>query len=296
MAHLFDLTGKTALVTGGTRGLGAAMAIGLAEAGADIILVQRDITNTTTRDRILSLPNPRQCTLVQCDLSSATEVASLIPTLLLSLDPPVVLPPNSGDGITVPPPDTLRSKKYHIPNNTIHILLNSAGIQSRHPSHQFPLSEFNSILQTNLTTPFQLARDIGNYWLTQIPVEARKNDRCIINIASVLSFQGGVTVPAYTASKGGLAQITKTLSNDWAGKGIRVNSIAPGYVATDMNTALMEDTGVGGRARQILERIPMGRWGNPDDFKGVVIWLASEKASGFVSGETVVVDGGWMAR
>jgi 2-deoxy-D-gluconate 3-dehydrogenase len=114
----------------------------------------------------------------------------------------------------------------------------------------------------------------------------------IINIASLLSFQGGLTVPAYAASKGGIAQLTKALSNEWAGQGIRVNAIAPGYIDTDMNEALMADEE---RAKSIMQRIPAGRWGKPEDFKGVVVWLAS-RASGYVSGEVVVVDGGWMGR
>jgi 2-deoxy-D-gluconate 3-dehydrogenase len=114
----------------------------------------------------------------------------------------------------------------------------------------------------------------------------------IINVASLLSFQGGFTVPAYAASKGGVAQLTKALSNEWAGKGINVNAIAPGYIATEMNTALMTDEK---RATSILERIPAGRWGDPDDFRGVVVWLAS-RASAYVNGEIVTVDGGWMGR
>jgi 2-deoxy-D-gluconate 3-dehydrogenase len=114
----------------------------------------------------------------------------------------------------------------------------------------------------------------------------------IINVASLLSFQGGFSVPAYAASKGGVAQLTKALSNEWAGQGINVNAIAPGYIATEMNTALLADEK---RAASILERIPAGRWGDPDDFKGVVVWLAS-RASGYVSGEIITVDGGWMGR
>lgn len=179
-----------------------------------------------------------------------------------------------------------------IPNNDIHILLNAAGIQYRSPSQNFPVDAFNQVLQTNLTTPFQLSRDIGHYWINQCE-ESSLRQRSIITIASLLSYQGGLTVPAYSASKGGVAQLVKAFSNEWAKLGIRVNGIAPGYIATDMNEGLINDKV---RARQILERIPMGRWGKPEDFKGVVVWLASEKASGFVSGEVVVVDGGWMGR
>ncbi|RPB22532.1 NAD(P)-binding protein [Terfezia boudieri ATCC MYA-4762] len=297
MAHLFDLTGKTALVTGGTRGLGAAMAIALAEAGADIILVQRDLSNVETRDSIRMLPNPRQCLQVQCELSDPLSVSSLLPQLLLALSPPVHLPPIPHDKPLLQTTSKLTSNPPNpaIPNNDIHILLNAAGIQARHPSHQYPLPTFDHIIQVNLTTPFHLARDIGNYWLSCVgPTGISLSDRTVINIASLLSFQGGFTVPAYSASKGGLAQVTKALSNEWAKSGIRVNNIAPGYCDTEMNTALVADKE--GRARQIIERIPAQRWGTPEDFKGVVVFLASSKASAYVTGETVIVDGGWMAR
>lgn len=135
-----------------------------------------------------------------------------------------------------------------------------------------------------------LCRDIGHYWLTSNP--PMRGGR-IINVASLLSFQGGLTVPAYSASKGGVLQLTKALSNEWAGHGIGVNCIAPGYIATAMNEGLIKDET---RAKQIMDRIPMGRWGNPEDFKGPVVFLASAKASGYVSGECLVVDGGWMGR
>jgi 2-dehydro-3-deoxy-D-gluconate 5-dehydrogenase len=131
-----------------------------------------------------------------------------------------------------------------------------------------------------------LTRDVN-------PLGSRRGS--IINIASLLSFQGGLTVPAYAASKGGVAQLTKALSNEWAGQGINVNAIAPGYIVTDMNEDLIADSGPGGRAGQILGRIPAGRWGKPEDFKGVIVWLAS-RASSYVSGEIVTVDGGWMGR
>lgn len=147
------------------------------------------------------------------------------------------------------------------------------------------------MLQVNLTTVFTLCRDAGAYMLTRTP-NASGQRGSIINIASLVSFQGGLTVPAYAAAKGGVAQLTKALSNEWASKGINVNAIAPGYVATDMNTALIQDKE---RAASILARIPAGRWGNPDDFKGSVVYLAS-RASAYVSGEVHTVDGGWMGR
>jgi 2-deoxy-D-gluconate 3-dehydrogenase len=169
--------------------------------------------------------------------------------------------------------------------------LNCGGIQRRHPSHQFPDNDWNEVLQVNLSTVFTLCREVGAHMLAREPdVHGRRGS--IINVASLLSFQGGLTVPAYAASKGGVAQLTKALSNEWASKGIAVNAIAPGYIATEMNTALINDEK---RAESILSRIPAGRWGSPDDFKGSVVFLAS-RASGYVSGEVLTVDGGWMGR
>jgi 2-deoxy-D-gluconate 3-dehydrogenase len=143
----------------------------------------------------------------------------------------------------------------------------------------------------NLNAVFTICRDVGKHMLSR-PADKYNRRGSIINVASLLSFQGGLTVPAYAASKGGVAQLTKALSNEWAGKGISVNAIAPGYVATDMNEALIKDEE---RATSILARIPAGRWGDAEDFKGVVVWLAS-RASSYVSGEVVTVDGGWMGR
>lgn len=142
-----------------------------------------------------------------------------------------------------------------------------------------------------MTTVFTLCRDVGAYMLTRTP-NASGQRGAIINVASLVSFQGGLTVPAYAAAKGGVAQLTKALSNEWASKGINVNAIAPGYVATEMNTALIQDEE---RAASILARIPAGRWGNPDDFRGPVVYLAS-RAAAYVSGEVHTVDGGWMGR
>ncbi|KAF9737849.1 hypothetical protein PMIN06_009020 [Paraphaeosphaeria minitans] len=258
---LFSLQGQTALVTGGTRGIGQSMAVALAEAGADILLVQRDTSNQSTKQEIEKLG--RKATIYTADLASAASVSALVPKILQ-------------DG------------------HRIHILLNCGGIQKRHPAHQFPDDDWQSVLQVNLTSVFTLCRDVGAHMLQQ-PADLAPNSTrrgAIINIASLLSFQGGLTVPAYAASKGGVAQLTKALSNEWASKGVNVNAIAPGYIATEMNTALMEDEK---RAKSILERIPAGRWGSPEDFKGAAVWLASP-ASAYVSGEVVTVDGGWMGR
>lgn len=257
---LFSLQGQTALVTGGTRGIGQSMAVALAEAGADIVLIQRDTSNTSTSSLIKNLG--RKCTIVPGDLSDRSSVQSLVDSVF---------------GQTS--------------NSPIHVLLNCAGIQRRHKSEAFPQDDWDDVIQTNLSTVFTLCRDVGAHMLSREP-DSHGRRGAIINVASLLSFQGGFTVPAYAASKGGVAQLTKALSNEWAGKGISVNAIAPGYIATEMNTALMEDKE---RAASILARIPAGRWGSPDDFKGAVVWLAS-RASGYVSGEVVTVDGGWMGR
>jgi 2-deoxy-D-gluconate 3-dehydrogenase len=163
----------------------------------------------------------------------------------------------------------------------MHQLLPETGIDGR-----------GKVLQVNLTTVFTLCRDFGAHMLS-LPVSPTTNRRgSIINFASLLSFQGGLTVPAYSASKGAVAQLTKALSNEWASKGVNVNAIAPGYIETDMNTALLADAN---RLRSISERIPAGRWGKPEDFGGTTVYLAA-RASAYVSGHVLVVDGGWMGR
>jgi 2-dehydro-3-deoxy-D-gluconate 5-dehydrogenase len=203
----------------------------------------------------------RQATIVPADLSSPSSLKSVLPTALQS-------------------------------HSRIDILLNCGGIQRRHPAAEFPDEDWNEVLQVNLNAPFSLCRDVGAHMLQQPPHAVTGKRGSIINIASLLSFQGGITVPAYAASKGGVGQLTKALSNEWAGKGVNVNAIAPGYIATEMNTALINDSA---RADSILARIPAGRWGQPEDFKGAVVFLAS-KASGYVSGEIMTIDGGWMGR
>ncbi|KAK9234100.1 NAD-binding protein [Lipomyces kononenkoae] len=238
LEKMFSLEGKTALVTGGTRAIGRAIAIGLAEAGSDIILIQRDLTRRETLDAIEA---------VGSKATISEEVKGLTDHITKTL------------------------------GRTIDILVNCGGIQ---------------LLQVNLTTCFTLARDIGRHMLENIEKNPQGYRGKIINFASLASFQGGVTVPAYAAAKHGILGMTKPLSNYWVGKGINVNAIAPGYVATEMNTALIANPM---RSRQTMERIPMGRWGTPDDFKGVVVFLASA-ASDYMSGDCVTVDGGWMAR
>ncbi|KAF2173065.1 hypothetical protein M409DRAFT_49562 [Zasmidium cellare ATCC 36951] len=256
--QLFSLEGQTALVTGGTRGIGQAMAIALAEAGANVLLVQRNDSNQETKQAIEKLG--RKAHIYTADLASNDSMKALLPKVL-------------SDG------------------HKVHILLNCGGIQKRHPAHEFPDDDWNEVLQVNLNAVFTLCRDVGAHMLSR---DADKYGRrgSIINIGSLLTFQGGINVPAYAASKGGVGQLTKALSNQWADKGITVNAIAPGYIATDMNEALLADEK---RAASILERIPAGRWGSAEDFKGSVVYLAS-RASGYVTGEILTVDGGWMAR
>ncbi|CAO3696819.1 unnamed protein product [Umbelopsis ramanniana] len=249
---LFSLQGKIAAVSGGTRGIGKAMAIALAEAGADIALLQRDVANTEVRDEIRALG--RKCEVLHLDIADHESCTKAIPAVLETM----------GD---------------------IDILINNAGIQKRHKSVDFPNEDFDTVLQCNLKSVWTLSQAAGRHMV-------QKRSGKIINTASLLSFQGGLNVPAYAAAKGAVATVIKALSNEWASQGVNVNGIAPGYIDTDMNTALMQDQT---RYRQLLERIPQGRFGTPEDFKGAVVYLASN-ASNYVNGEILVVDGGWMGR
>ncbi|KAL5499212.1 hypothetical protein ACEPAH_1730 [Sanghuangporus vaninii] len=268
LESLFSLQGKVAVLTGGTRGIGQSLALALARAGADIVLIQRDQSNQTTATKIRDVG--RKAWIATCDLSSKEQVGSVVKRIVL---------PESDGGLGL----------------NIDILVNCGGIQRRHPAHLFPDNDWEEVLQVNLNTVWTLCRDVGHHILERResagdPSTAPRGK--IINIASLLSFQGGFTVPAYAAAKHGVLGITKAFSNEWSSKGINVNCIAPGYIDTDMNTALIANPT---RARQILERIPAGRWGNPGDFEGAIIFLAS-RASDYICGETVVVDGGWMGR
>ncbi|PCG91141.1 Short-chain dehydrogenase/reductase SDR [Penicillium occitanis (nom. inval.)] len=252
--ELFSLIGKTALVTGATRGIGQAMAIALAEAGADIVLVQRNLDQTSTKKAIESVG--RKCDIVTADLSDRKNVQGLIASV--------------------------------VNNHRIDIMVNNAGIMRRMEAADFTEEAFDEVMEVNFNCTFFLCRDIGRYWIEN------KIDGRLINTASLSTFQGGVRMAAYSASKGAIGQLTKALSNEWAKYKIRVNAIAPGYIATDMNidTRTNPDQTY---YESILSRIPMGHWGKPEDFKGPIVFLASN-ASSYVSGETIVVDGGWMAR
>jgi len=254
---LFSLAGQTALVTGGTRGIGAACALALAQAGAAVCLVQRDLSNPSTRDHIRSLPAPacNKCEIVVADLSNPQATKAVFQEAL------------------------------DVMGGEIHVLVNCAGIQRRAPAVDFAEQDWNDVIQTNLTSCFTLCQAAGKHMV------ANRRGK-IINFASLLTFQGGITVPAYAAAKGGVGQLTKALSNEWAKHNVQVNAIAPGYISTDMNEKLLADPV---RLRQISERIPAGRWGKPEDFAGPVVFLASN-ASLYLNGEVLVVDGGWMGR
>jgi 2-dehydro-3-deoxy-D-gluconate 5-dehydrogenase len=249
---LFGLYGKVALVTGGNRGLGGAMAYGLAKAGADVAIVQRSVEESEIVSQIRKLD--RKCETFSYDLGDTSNISLLVNEV---------------------------KDKF----GSIDILVNNAGVQRRSPSTEFSEKDWDLVMQVNAKSVFFLCQEVGK--------EMLKNKKGkIINIASLLSFQGGFTVPAYAASKGAVAQLTKALSNEWASKGINVNAVAPGYMDTEMNMAIRNDRI---RNEQILQRIPAGRWGTPEDMAGAVIFLASA-ASDYVNGEIITVDGGWMGR
>ena len=250
----FRLDGKVALVTGARRGIGLAMASALAEAGADIIAVSANLEPSGSEIENAVTALGRGFTGYRCDFSRREQLYRFI-------------------------------HEAQAAHPVIDILVNNAGTVLREPAESHPDSHWDTIIETNLSAGFALSREIGKGML------ARGAGK-IIFTASLLTFQGGITVPGYAASKGGVGQLTKALANEWAGRGVQVNAIAPGYVRTDVTEALQNDPG---RYRAILERIPAGRWGNIDDFKGPAVFLASA-ASDYVNGEILVVDGGWMGR
>ncbi|MFV0336779.1 MAG: SDR family oxidoreductase [Chthoniobacterales bacterium] len=251
---LFNLTGKIALVTGCKRGIGRAMAVALAEAGADIIGVSATLeaNGSDVEREIIALG--RSFHAYTADFSNRESLYTFI-TNVRSAHP------------------------------VIDILVNNAGSILRKPADEHPDEYWDAIVETNLNAQFILSRELGRGMI------ARGSGK-IIFTASLLTFQGGITVPGYAARTGGIGQLTKALANEWAGRGINVNAIAPGYIATDNTEALREDPV---RSKSILERIPAGRWGNPEDFKGPIVFLASE-ASAYIHGSILLVDGGWMGR
>jgi 2-deoxy-D-gluconate 3-dehydrogenase len=248
----FRLTGKNALVTGSSRGLGAAIALALAEAGANVALHGSQSVPAPVVERIAAT-GARHIELV-ADLRYSERCPELVAATVEKL-------------------------------GSIDILVNNAGIIRRAPAAEFSEVDWNEVIAADLTSVFRLCQSAGRHMLAQ-------GSGKIVNIASLLSFQGGVRVPSYAAAKGGVAQITKALANEWAEKGVNVNAIAPGYMDTDNTEALRNDPV---RSRQILERIPAGRWGSPQDVAGAAVFLASS-ASNYINGHILAVDGGWLSR
>jgi 2-deoxy-D-gluconate 3-dehydrogenase len=248
----FRLDGKTALVTGAASGMGAAIAFALAEAGANVACHGNRRPAEETSARIRALG--RKSASFSADLSAADSATSLFGEVVATLGAP-------------------------------QILVNNAGMIYREDAENYSIEAWMKVLQVNLNSLFQLSQLAGREML-------RHGQGKIINIASLLTFQGGIRVPAYAASKGGVGQLTKALANEWAGRNVQVNAIAPGYIATTNTEALRKDET---RSKAILERIPAGRWGEPEDVAGAAVFLASQ-ASDYVNGEVLVVDGGWMAR
>jgi 2-deoxy-D-gluconate 3-dehydrogenase len=248
----FKLDGRVAFVTGASAGLGQAIAVALAEAGADVACHGNTRSPETTCEAIERLG--RRAFPLTGDLANKETPKSLLDSTL---------------------------KHF----GHLDILVNNAGTIRRAPAADYSEHDWTTVIEVNLSAVFRLSQLAGRQMIAQ-------GSGKIINIASLLSFQGGITVPAYAASKGGIAQLTKALANEWAGKGINVNAIAPGYMRTDNTKALQADET---RNRQILERIPAGRWGEPFDLAGAAVFLASS-ASDYVNGHVLVVDGGWMGR
>lgn len=250
----FELTGKTALVTGCNKGIGKAMALGLAEAGADIIGVSAtlELSGSAIEKEVTALG--KKFKAYQVDFSNREAIYAFI-------------------------------KKIIAENKSIDILVNNAGTIMRSPAAEHPDEYWDKVMAINLDAQFILAREIGKHML-------QRGSGKIIFTCSLLSFQGGVFVPGYAASKGAIASLVKALANEWAAKGINVNGIAPGYISTDNTEALRNDAV---RSKSILDRIPAGRWGEPEDFKGAIVYLASDAAK-YVHGEILTIDGGWMGR
>ncbi|MFD2922977.1 2-dehydro-3-deoxy-D-gluconate 5-dehydrogenase KduD [Halobacillus naozhouensis] len=252
MNNYFDLQGKTALVTGGNKGVGKAVSLGLAEAGADILIVSRSGAPDELIEEIEQ--KGKRCEVIQHDLSQLDQINDLV------------------------------SKSLDLCGK-IDILVNNAGVQRRADAVDFSEEDWDFVQDVNAKAVFFLCQAFGKRML-------ERGYGKIINLASLLSFQGGLRVPAYAASKGAVAMFTKSLSNEWASKGVNVNAVAPGYIATEMNEALIADEK---RSKEILDRIPAGRWGNPEDLAGAIVFLAT-RAADYIHGEVLVVDGGWMGR
>lgn len=256
MYSSFDLSGRVAVVTGANTGIGQGIAVALAAAGADIAAVGRSSADeTAAMVRALG----RKCELVSADLSSIAPVGDVVEQVVSSL-------------------------------GGLDILVNNAGIIRRADSVDFTEEDWDAVIDTNLKSVFFLCQAAGRHMIARHESTGQRGK--IVNIASMLSFQGGIRVPSYTASKSGVAGLTKLLACEWAAKGVNVNAIAPGYIATNNTAALQADET---RNRQIMERIPEGRWGSPEDIGGAAVFLSS-KAADYVQGHVLAVDGGWLAR
>jgi 2-deoxy-D-gluconate 3-dehydrogenase len=250
----FRLDGKTALVTGCRRGIGRAIAVGLAAAGADIVGVSASLDVSGSEVESAVRAQGRKFTGYSCDFADRGALKDFIASL--RAEAPM-----------------------------IDILINNAGTIRRAPAAQHSDEDWDSVIDVNLNAAFLLTREIGRDML-------ERGSGKIVFIASMLTFQGGINVPGYAASKGAIGQLTKALANEWAGRGVNVNAIAPGYVATDNTAALRADED---RSRSILERIPAGRWAEPDDMVGAAVFLSSPAAA-YVHGTILAVDGGWLGR
>ncbi|MBI5761854.1 MAG: SDR family oxidoreductase [Planctomycetales bacterium] len=249
---LFKLDGRVALVTGANRGLGQALTIGLAEAGADIAGVSRSGDDSETRRRVEALG--RRYVGWQADLADEKQREGIADRVVREL-------------------------------GRIDILVNNAGLITRRPPEEYPLVEWHTVVDVHLTATFDLSQQAARHML-------KRGRGKIVNLGSVLSFEGGLNIPAYTAAKHGIAGLTKSLAVAWSGKGINVNCIAPGYFDSNPATSLRHDPV---RGPQLLDRIPCGRWGEPDELKGIIVFLASD-ASNYMHGSIVPIDGGWLAR
>ncbi|MEM0631883.1 2-dehydro-3-deoxy-D-gluconate 5-dehydrogenase KduD [Klebsiella michiganensis] len=250
--NAFDLTGKVAIVTGCDTGLGQGMTLGLAQAGCDIVGVNRRIPHETA-EKVQALG--RRFIAIQADLSRQDEIETIVDRAVAAM-------------------------------GRVDILVNNAGTIRRADALSFSEKDWDEVINLNLKSVFFLSQAVARQFIQQ------GDGGKIVNIASMLSFQGGIRVPSYTASKSGVLGITRLMANEWAGHRINVNAIAPGYMATNNTQQLREDAE---RSKAILDRIPAGRWGVPDDLQGPVVFLAS-RAADYISGFTLAVDGGWLAR